>query len=57
MNHRTLPAGYRVAGVMDFVRNRRQMKIVAFAALGLTAAMLAWGFIAHPVAHALRLCR
>ena len=42
---------------MDFVRNRRQMKIVAFSALGAVALMLGWGFLRHPVGAALHLLR
>lgn len=55
MNHKTLPAGYRVAGVMDFMRNRRQMKIVAYSALAVTAAMLAAGWLLRPMAPALEM--
>ena len=50
MNHRTLPAGYRPREVMDFVRNRRQMKIVCFGALAATLIMVALGLIFRPVA-------
>ena len=57
MNAKALPRGYRLAGVMDFVRNRRQMKIVSLSALGVTALMLAWGFIFHPVGASLALLR
>lgn len=49
MNHKTLPPGYRACAVMDFVRSRRQMKIVAFSALGATAAMLAGGLLLRPM--------
>ena len=31
MNYRTLPVGYRYAGVMDFVRSKKLLRIVAFA--------------------------
>lgn len=50
MNHRTLPAGYRPREVMDFVRSRRQMKIVCFGALAATLVMAALGLILRPVA-------
>lgn len=48
MNHRVCPKGYRQIAVLDFVRNRRQMRIVAFSSLALTALMLAAGLILHP---------
>ena len=50
MNHRTLPAGYRPREVMDFVRSRRQLKIVCFGALAATLVMAALGLILRPVA-------
>ena len=49
MNAVRLPGGYRLIEVMDFVRNRRQLQIVAFSALGTAAAMLAAGLAARPV--------
>ena len=55
MTTRTLPPGYRLSGIMDFMRNRRQMKIVAYSALAVTAAMLAGGWILHPMKPALDL--
>ena len=36
MNHKTLPPGYRYAGTLDFMRNRKQMK----AMLVLSAALI-----------------
>lgn len=55
MNCKALPRGYRIAGTMDFMRNRRQMKIVAYSALAAAALMLAYGLLAHPVGEALAL--
>lgn len=48
MNHRTWPKGYRQIEVLDFVRNRRQMKIVAFSGLAATALMIVAGLLLHP---------
>ena len=48
MNHKPLPRGYRLTGTMDFMRNRRQMKIVAYSALAAVAAMVGYGLLAHP---------
>lgn len=50
MNHKTYPKGYRQIEVMDFMRNKRQMKIVAYSGLAAVAVMLVWGLIAHPFA-------
>ncbi len=55
MNCKALPPGYRVAGTLDFVRSRRQMKIVAWSALAAAAVMAAYGLLSHPVSAALRL--
>lgn len=57
MNHKTLPLGYRIAGTMDFMRNRRQLKIVAYSALAAVALMVIYGLLAHPVGEALALLR
>lgn len=57
MNHKTLPLGYRFAGTMDFMRNRRQLKIVAYSALAAVALMLAYGLLVHPIGEALALLR
>lgn len=48
MNYKTLPAGYRYAGTMDFMRNRRQMLQVAGLSLTLIAVPAAAGLIAVP---------
>lgn len=57
MNHPALPAGYRPREVMDFVRNRRQMKIVCYGALAATVVMVALGLVFHPVAPSWQLLR
>lgn len=36
MNHKTLPPGYRVTSTLDFMRNRRQIKVLLKLALALT---------------------
>lgn len=48
MNHRSYPKGYRQVGVMDFVRNRRQLLTVNIAALVAMALMIAAGLIFVP---------
>ena len=48
MNHKTYPKGYRQIEVLDFMRNRKQMMIIAVSGLIVTAAMIVWGLIAHP---------
>ena len=50
MNHKTFPKGYRQIEVMDFARNRRQLKIVAFSGLGVTAIMIVLGLLLYPFA-------
>ena len=48
MNHKTFPKGYRQIEVMDFVRNRRQLMIVGFSGLAVTAIMIAAGLLLYP---------
>lgn len=48
MNHVSCPKGYRQVGVMDFVRNRRQLLTVNIAALIAMAVMIAAGLILVP---------
>lgn len=50
MNYRTCPKGYRQVGVMDFVRNRKQLMTVSIAALAATALMFGLGLVFHPFA-------
>lgn len=50
MNHKTYPKGYRQIEVIDFMRSRRQMKILAVSGVIVTAAMIVYGLIAHPFA-------
>ena len=49
MNARILPPGYRLAGTMDFLRNRRQMMAVLKLSAALVAGPLALGLLAYPV--------
>ena len=37
MNHQTYPKGYRQIEVMDFMRNKRQMKAFAYSGLATVA--------------------
>ena len=50
MNYKTLPKGYRRVEVMDFMRNRKQMTIVAVSGLAATVVMLAVGLLTKPFA-------
>lgn len=50
MNHKTYPKGYRQIEVLDFVRSRRQLKIVAIGAIAVTVLMVACGLLFHPFA-------
>lgn len=49
MNYATLPRGYRYAGTLDFMRNRRQMKAVVYLSLALVAVPALAGLLAVPV--------
>lgn len=55
MNHKTLPAGYRYAGNLDFMRNRKQMKIVIWLSLALVIVPALGGLIFVPVGPSLKL--
>ena len=55
MNHRTLPPGYRPAGNLDFMRNRRQMKAVVILSLVLVVAPALAGLLIAPVGPSWRL--
>jgi len=50
MNHRSLPKNYRLSEVMDFVRSRKQLLIVGWSGIIVTAVMIAFGLIAYPFA-------
>ena len=54
MNFKTLPAGYRIAGIMDFTRNRRQMLVVSVSALAAAVIMIVCGLLVHPIVPAFR---
>lgn len=49
MNYKTYPKGYRQIGVMDFVRNRKQLLTVNISALVVTAIMIVLGLIFRPL--------
>ena len=55
MNFRTLPKGYRYAGTLDFMRNRRQMKAVVILSLALIVVPVITGLLAVPVGPSWRL--
>lgn len=55
MNFRTLPPGYRYAGMMDFMRNRAQMKAVVILSLALVLLPVAVGLLLAPVGPSWRL--
>ena len=57
MNHKTYPKGYRQIGVLDFVRNRRQLLIVNVGALAVAALMAIAGLIIWPFAPTWELLR
>ena len=50
MNHKTYPKGYRQIEALDFVRNRKQLKIIAFSGLAVTAVMIVFGLPLYPFA-------
>ena len=50
MNHKTCPKGYRQIEVMDFVRSRKQLLIVGWSGIIVTAVMIVFGLIAYPFA-------
>ncbi|MBR7188046.1 MAG: DUF3267 domain-containing protein [Clostridia bacterium] len=49
MNHKTLPKGYRYAGSMDFMRNRKQMTAVLVLSLALMVLPVAVGLFVVPI--------
>ncbi len=55
MNYKTLPPGYRPAGNLDFMRNRRQMKIVVYLSLALIVVPALIGLLVAPVGPGWRL--
>lgn len=55
VNHRTLPGGYRYAGTLDFMRNRKQLKAVAILSLSLVVLPVLGGLLAAPVGPSWRL--
>lgn len=57
MNHKTLPAGYFHAGVMDFVRNRKLLLTVNGAGIAVSVIMIVLGLVFVPVSSALELIR
>ena len=54
MNYRSLPKGYRYAGNLDFMRNRRQMKIVVWLSMALLVVPALVGLALCPVGDAWR---
>ena len=50
MNHKSFPKGYRRIGTLDFVRSRKQLLIVGWSGIIVTALMIAFGLIFYPVA-------
>ena len=57
MNHKTLPSGYRHAGVMDFVRNRKLLLTVNGAGIAISVIMVVLGLLFVPINTALDLIR
>ena len=55
MNYATLPKGYRYAGTLDFMRNRKQMKAMLALSLALVALPVLGGLLAAPVGPSWRL--
>ena len=55
MNYRTLPKGYRYAGTLDFMRDRRQMKALVILSLALIVLPVIAGLLAVPVGPSWRL--
>ena len=50
MNHASLPDGFRYAGSMDFMRNRRQIAVIVKLSAALIAIPLLIGLLLRPVA-------
>ena len=55
MNHKTLPLGYRYAGALDFMRNRRHIKAMLILSLALIVGPAVVGLLAVPVGPSWRL--
>ena len=55
MNHKVLPEGYRYAGTLDFMRNRKQMKAMLVLSLALIVLPVIVGLLAVPVGPSWRL--
>ena len=55
MNYKTLPTGYRLAGILDFMRNRKQMLSVVYLSMALVIVPAVAGLIAVPVGPSWRL--
>ena len=55
MNYRRLPPGYMPAGVMDFVRNRKQLITVTVVSLALMLLTFVGGLLFHPLKEAFAL--
>ncbi len=55
MNYKSLPKGYVYAGNLDFMRNRRQMKIVVYLSLVLLVVPTLAGLLVTPVGPGWRL--
>lgn len=55
MNYATLPKGYRYAGTMDFMRNRKQVKSMLILSVALVIVPALVGLLASPVGPAWRL--
>ena len=55
MNYATLPKGYRYAGTLDFMRNRRHIKAMLVLSLALIAVPVIVGLLAVPVGPSWRL--
>ena len=55
VNHKVLPEGYRYAGTLDFMRNRKQMKAMLILSLALIVLPVIAGLLAVPVGPSWRL--
>ena len=55
MNHKSLPPGYRYAGTLDFMRDRRQMKALVILSLALILVPLIVALLSVPVGPSWRL--
>ena len=55
MNYRHLPKGYRYAGTLDFMRSRKQMKVVVYLSVALIVVPALIGLLVAPVGPGWRL--